>query len=1138
VIQVNLSAWAETVPALEHVFPNGPRFDFIAYTPDSEVIAMAVERDVIQCFRTDTGRPVGPAVKIPVGISARMEFSPDGRSLWVASPGFEKVVDQFTLHRLDPASGRPIQPPIPTTGPVNRLAVTPDGRYLVGAVWGLHPEDRGGRQDAGQTRKWRTASIVVWETATGRVVRTVDVNADSDHLTANESPDTYLSLSPDGKSVTAWVQRGSNRYEEMRFTVDGNEPPIRMGLPPLGPKAPWVLHFQNNMRNALTIKDGQLHRWSVTNPGVLGPGVPAPFRSMHDGPAADGRSVVSPTEGRVFDTGTWPPRPSGTRFSHPAWQRSSDACLQQSPDGRFTTTWTWSPPHRDGRLWRLPRPPSRPTLPPAEFARQSQRTAYILAAQFNPHGTNAILWSYRAAHWAPGTNDTHSIRLVNVETGATLVTSVRHSNLVREVAFTPDGRYFATASFDGTARVWETTTGRPAGPPLPHTNYVATVAFSPDGNTLAAGDYGPAGLVKLWDWRTGQEVRPPLRHDDIVLSVSFSPDGRYLAAIKSSDWSKNPELLVWEVTSGTAVTRMRYACFSYLARETARFRPDGRAVAARDFNGVLRLWEIPSGKLLGERPLDGDGVTRFSPDGRVVAAAGNLGVRLLDGDTLAPLPAGYLSHPDHITDVAFSPDGASLLTAHESGAAQLWDVATRKPVGPPAVLIGSIRAVTFTPDGKRCQCVAADGTVRRWPVPAPIAEPDLTRLADRVALMTGQRMDDNQGLDSVPADEWRNLRAMLVDDSSTVLVPPQPDADWHDAVAADAEQDGDAYGAEWHLDRLAALRPKDWTIPARLGRVLAHVGQTDEAAAAYDQAARLARSPRDLADWLRAAATEAEAAKQLDEGLWSLDRAVKLTPDDWVPYAERAELADSAGQPKRADDDVDTAIRLGAETTVIVQAVERAAGRAKVPADWARLATLLKTADKESTLPTDDRHHLAVACRKAGDGAGYKAACAGIAKRLPPPGAPVLLGDALAAAKAFALGPGATDDWSIPLAPVDRILARIDERGAADPSRKEQDKPLRQLFVHLRGALLYRAGRAKEATEALHDPTALYPLDSEFSNWVFLALAEHALGHTNAAKQAAIKARATRAKRDTVWDRAEVELPAAELDTALPPQTK
>ena len=77
--------------------------------------------------------------------------------------------------------------------------------------------------------------------------------------------------------------------------------------------------------------------------------------------------------------------------------------------------------------------------------------------------------------------------------------------MIREVAVSPDGRYFATASFDSTARVWETATGRPAGPPLQHENYVATVAFSPDGATLAAGDY--ARQVKLWDWRAGKEAR-------------------------------------------------------------------------------------------------------------------------------------------------------------------------------------------------------------------------------------------------------------------------------------------------------------------------------------------------------------------------------------------------------------------------------------------------------------------------------------------------------------------------------------------------------------------------------------------------------------------------------------------------------
>jgi WD40 repeat protein/tetratricopeptide (TPR) repeat protein len=1131
VIRANLSAWAETLPPLEHIWPDGPPFTDIAVSPDGEQIAMAVGSDVIQCFRTDSGQPAGPAVKLQGAVGEAMAFAPDGQSLWVASPGKQKVVDRWSLYRLDPAAGRAIQPPIATAGPVLHLAVTPNGRFVVGTVAGLHPQDRGPADDATGDRMWRTASIMVWEAASGRIVRKVDVNA--------EDWASFTGLAPDGKSVTAWVLRESQCFEGMTFTVDGNEAPVSLGLHPSGPRSEFALQFQNNMRTALAIKDGRIHRWSVTKPGVLDLGVPTPFRFMLDEAAPDGRSVVSRNDYRVFDTGAWPPRASGIRFAQAAWrsERGEYNAARYSPDGRFIASWSLA--SKNGRrLWRIPRSSSRPPLPPAEIAHLPERSDYYYFARFDRNAMRAVLW-WRS-HRSFARYDTLNVRLVDTATGATRDATVRHTAGVRDVAFAPDGRYFATASDDSTARVWEAATGRPAGPSLPHTNFVATVAFSPDGNTLAAGDYGRDGLIKLWDWRAGKEVRPPFRHDDIVLNVEFSPDGRYLSSLKTEDWSKNPEFLVWEVGSGRSVIKLSYSVPTNGTARVAQFRPDGRAVAARDANGVLRLWAVPSGRLLGERPLDGDGMTRFSPDGRVIAAAANLGVRLLDGDTLAPLQAGYLPHPDPIRDVAFSPDGAFLLTAHETGSAQLWDVPTRKPIGPPAVLMGPIRAVTFSPDSKTCMCVAADGTVRRWPVHAPFPESDIYRLADRVALLTGQAMDNSQGVDLLPADEWRSLRTRLVKDGSTALVPQRPDADWHDAVAADAEQDGGIFGAEWHLDRLAALRPNDWTIPARRGRVLARAGRRDLAAAAYDKAAKLVRSPVDLADWLRAAAADDEAAKRYDQGLWNLDRAVKFDPNNWAAYAARAALADRAGQFDRGTSDIDEAIRLGADGAVLIQAAERAAGRATQTAGWARVATLLEAAAKDSNLSIELRCHLAIACCKAGDHTGYRAACAGIAGRMPPKGSPLLLSDALVALTAFAVGAGATDNWSQPLSWVDRTLRRYDEREKAEPALKEGLKIWRYRLLRFRGAILYRARRFEEVKAVLRDSMALQPQGGEFYDWLFLALAEHALGRVDEARAAAARARAAQpaATIGSAWDRAELDLLAAELDAVMPPLAK
>ena len=101
------------------------------------------------------------------------------------------------------------------------------------------------------------------------------------------------------------------------------------------------------------------------------------------------------------------------------------------------------------------------------------------------------------------------------------------------------------------------------------------------------------------------------------------------------------------------------------------------------------------------------------------------------------------------------------------------------------------------------------------------------------------------------------------------------------------------------------------------------------------------------------------------------------------------------------------------------------------------------------------------------------------------------------------------------------------------PALKELIRRERHRFVTTRGAVLYRAGRFEEAAKVLREAMSLHPDGSDFHNWLFLALSEHRLGHADAAKAAAAKARSA-PKPGTAWDRAEVELLTAELDAALP----
>jgi WD40 repeat protein/tRNA A-37 threonylcarbamoyl transferase component Bud32 len=292
-----------------------------------------------------------------------------------------------------------------------------------------------------------------------------------------------------------------------------------------------------------------------------------------------------------------------------------------------------------------------------------------------------------------------------------------HTDAILDLAFSPDGASFATASKDGTARLWETATSRPIGEPMRHQGEVRALAFSPDGARLITGSQDESAHV--WDARTARPLGKLLHHPGAVEAVAFSPDGAYLAtAVGESLFQKEQAncALLWEATTQRLVAMLRHEGLVL----AVAFSPDGQTVATAGKDKTARLWQTRTGKPVGE-PLRHDGkvnAVAFSPDGKRVATAGDdKAVRFWNPGT-GKAKGAVLQHSAAVAALRFSPDGKRLVTmtaprppttvgelfaATEQPApeVQLWDLASGKTIGPPYHWAGDGRGgAAFSPDGR------------------------------------------------------------------------------------------------------------------------------------------------------------------------------------------------------------------------------------------------------------------------------------------------------------------------------------------------------------------------------------------------------------------------------------------------------
>ncbi|WP_084338825.1 WD40 repeat domain-containing protein [Actinomadura oligospora] len=128
-----------------------------------------------------------------------------------------------------------------------------------------------------------------------------------------------------------------------------------------------------------------------------------------------------------------------------------------------------------------------------------------------------------------------------------------HSDVVRGLAWSPDGRRIATASRDGTARIWDAATGACVTVLRGHGGMVEMVAWAPDSMRIATASRD--NTVRIWNAEAGETLAVLREATDVVWTVAWSPDGRRIAAgsrdLAVRIWDAETHALTGQLTGHT-----------------------------------------------------------------------------------------------------------------------------------------------------------------------------------------------------------------------------------------------------------------------------------------------------------------------------------------------------------------------------------------------------------------------------------------------------------------------------------------------------------------------------------------------------------------------------------------------------------
>ncbi len=598
---------AELALFTNHTSQFGP----VAFSPDGKTLASGLFKDIL-LWDIATGNQLN-SFKNDIGRIKALSFTEDSKSLqcenhidsvklWDITTGKKKL--DFRPKSLD-SLGRALKLLSGSDHTASDLFLNKENRgifalgfedgkiRLEDANTGKHIKTLFDRKEQIQQLLFSPDGTLLVSHAPNDSLRLWDVNTGEQITALTENPILWgiLKFSKDGKTLVSQSKDGNLEVWDVPTTEHRTTLSRK-----LDGRISVMAFSEDGKKIAAANPIGEIRLWDADTGNEL-----FTFKTEHTelltslAFSPEGNSLAS---GYLYSIQVWNTSTPIKLYKHIKTTGFSDA-LVFSPEGNTVTnidSFTYNEKINDGiakeslvstlSVWDISMGQKQSDFPIKSY-NETKVQGNITSTTYHALGGEAIAFSQNGYMLATVQNvggakedNRFSVLTWDVPNGEIHYTLKGHTDKIKALAFTPNGRTLASGGEDGTVRIWDVSTGTQMfNLPLGKTGALAITA---DGKILATTN--SPFKIKLWDIENGKEMTPIQGQNGTVEILAFSPDSTILVS-----GGRDGKIRLWDITTNKKLSTVNGHTTNI---KELTFSVDGKTLASGSSDGLVFLWDV------------------------------------------------------------------------------------------------------------------------------------------------------------------------------------------------------------------------------------------------------------------------------------------------------------------------------------------------------------------------------------------------------------------------------------------------------------------------------------------------------------------------------------------------------------------